>query len=239
MNAPPSLLDVYAALDRMHAWRGWHWWPDADPFEVCVGAILVQNTMWTNAERALERLRAAGALDPQVMAALSEAELEELVRPSGQYRQKARKLRAFLGLAESEGGLGALFSLDAPVLRGRLLATWGIGPETADCIVCYAARMPALAIDAYTMRLFGRLGLGPGSESYDEWQRWMLHALVREAHASAHPESQRDLFARYHALVVLHCKHLCLKRAPRCGECQLRDCCPFPGPGGLAPQARG
>lgn len=161
MNAPPSLLDVYAALDRMHAWRGWHWWPDPDPFEVCVGAILVQNTMWTNVERALERLRAAGALDPQVMAALSEAELEELVRPSGQYRQKARKLRAFLGLAESEGGLGALFSLDAPVLRGRLLATWGIGPETADCIVCYAARMPALAIDAYTMRLFGRLGLGP------------------------------------------------------------------------------
>lgn len=228
MNAPPPLLEVYAALDRMHAWRGWHWWPDADPFEVCVGAILVQNTMWTNVERALQRLRAAGALDPQVMAALSEQELEDLVRPSGQYRQKARKLRAFLDLAESEGGLDRLLALDAPALRARLLATWGIGPETADCIVCYAARLPALAIDAYTMRLFGRLGLGPASESYDEWQHWMVHALTREAEESAHPESRRDLFARFHALVVMHCKHLCLKRAPRCGECELSGCCPFP-----------
>jgi endonuclease-3 related protein len=228
MNAPPSILEVYAALDRMHAWRGWHWWPDADPFEVCVGAILVQNTMWTNVERALQRLRAAGALDPQVMAALSEQELEDLVRPSGQYRQKARKLRAFLDLAESEGGLDRLLALDAPALRARLLATWGIGPETADCIVCYAARLPALAIDAYTMRLFGRLGLGPASESYDEWQHWMVHALTREAEESAHPESRRDLFARFHALVVMHCKHLCLKRAPRCGECELSGCCPFP-----------
>ena len=84
MSAAPSLLGVYAALDRMHARRGWHWWPDADPFEVCVGAILVHNTMWTNVERALDRLRGANALDPPDMAALSGYELEDLVRPSGQ-----------------------------------------------------------------------------------------------------------------------------------------------------------
>lgn len=227
MTAAPSLLDVYASLDRMHAWRGWHWWPDADPFEVCVGAILVQNTMWTNVERALDRLREAGALDPQVMAALSDAEIEELVRPSGQYRQKARKLRAFLDLAESHGGLEHLLELEPAALRERLLATWGIGRETADCIVCYAAREPTLAIDAYTIRLFGRLGLGPASAGYDEWQDWMLENLDRERMAAAHPESQRDLYARYHALVVMHCKHLCQKRAPLCGDCELRPRCTF------------
>jgi endonuclease-3 related protein len=238
MSAPLSLLDIYASLDRMHAWRGWHWWPDADPFEVCVGAILVQNTMWTNVERALGRLRAAGALEPQVMAALSLPELEDLVRPSGQFRQKARKLRAFLDLAESAGGLDSLLSLDAPALRQRLLATWGIGPETADCIVCYAARQPALAVDAYTMRLFGRLGLGPRSTGYGEWQRWMLDALTREAGAAARPETLRDLFARYHALVVMHSKHLCVKRAPGCARCELSARCAF-SIGSRADQARG
>lgn len=235
MSRALPLLDVYAALDRMHAWRGWHWWPDADPFEVCVGAILVQNTMWTNVERALDRLRQAGALDPRVMAALSGESLEELVRPSGQYRQKAKKLRAFLDLAESHGGLEHLLAVEPVSLRERLLATWGIGRETADCIVCYAARQPSLAIDAYTMRLFGRLGVGPRSVDYDEWQAWMVECLDRERLQAAHPESSRDLFARFHALIVMHCKHLCQKRAPLCGDCELRDRCSFPGAG--APEA--
>jgi endonuclease-3 related protein len=239
MSAPLALLDVYAALDRMHAWRGWHWWPDADPFEVCVGAILVQNTMWTNVERALDRLRAARALDPVAMSALPQAELEEMVRPSGQYRQKARKLRAFLDLAESHGGLEPLLAVERGALRERLLATWGIGRETADCIVCYAARQPALAIDAYTMRLFSRLGMGPGSVVYDEWQSWMLERLERERLQAAHPEPPRDLYARYHALIVMHCKHLCQKRAPLCRECELRDRCLFPGPEAPEAQARG
>jgi endonuclease-3 related protein len=235
MSAALPLLEVYAALDRMHARRGWHWWPDADPFEVCVGAILVQNTMWTNVERALDRLRQANALDPGAMSALPHAELEELVRPSGQYRQKAKKLRAFLDLAETHGGLERLLGVESPLLRERLLATWGIGRETADCIVCYAAHQPALAIDAYTMRLFSRLGIGPQSVAYDEWQSWMLEHLDRERLQAGHPEPPRDLFARYHALIVMHCKHLCQKRAPLCADCELRARCPFPA----GPQARG
>ncbi|MBE0607959.1 MAG: hypothetical protein IH609_01125 [Dehalococcoidia bacterium] len=239
MSATPPLLEVYAALDRMHAWRGWHWWPDADPFEVCVGAILVQNTMWTNVERALDRLRGANALDAASMSALPQAELEELVRPSGQYRQKAKKLRAFLDLAESHGGLERLLTVEPAALRERLLATWGIGRETADCIVCYAARQPALAVDAYTMRLFSRLGMGPRSVAYDEWQSWMLEHLERERLQAAHPEPPRDLYARYHALIVMHCKHLCQKRTPLCGECNLRDRCSFPGSGAPGVQARG
>lgn len=224
---PPSLLETYAALDRMHAWRGWHWWPDADPFEVSVGAILVQNTMWTNVERAIERLKVANALTPAAMAALTDAELEELVRPSGQYRQKAKKLRAFLALIAEQGSLEELLAVEPTELRARLLATWGIGKETADAIVAYAARQPAMVIDAYTMRLFSRLGQGPASNQYDEWQEWLVAGLAAERADAELLESLRDLYARYHALIVMHCKHLCTKLAPRCGDCDLRPQCDF------------
>jgi endonuclease-3 related protein len=228
MNAEVSadeLMAIYDELDRMHAWRGWHWWPDADPFEVVVGSILVQNTSWANVERALERLRSANALDPAVMAALSDREIEDLVRPSGQYRQKAKKLRAFLATAERHGGFEALIALPAENVRAECLATWGIGAETADCIVAYAARQPAFPMDAYTARLFSRLGLGPGEmASYDAWQQFFLDRLTSSLLPS--PSSPRDLYARYHALIVMHCKHVCRKRAPKCGECSLAPRCP-------------
>lgn len=219
-----ALIDVYRALEQMHEWRGWHWWPDADPFEVCVGCILVQNTMWANVERALDRLRAADALTPDAMGALSQDALEELVRPSGQYRQKAKKLRAFLALCEGHGGFEALMRIEPERLRPILLGTFGIGPETADAMICYAAREPAFAADAYSMRLFGRLGLGPvESRDYHIWQRWVLAAL---GGARADDWSERDLLARYHALIVMHCKHLCLKNRPKCGQCELLPRCP-------------
>jgi endonuclease-3 related protein len=220
-----AVLAVYKELESMHAWRGWHWWPDADPFEVAVGCILVQNTMWTNVERAVERLVAAAALTPEGMCGLSQEQLEELIRPSGQYRQKALKLRAFLALAERHGGFEGLMALEPVLLRSELLATWGIGPETADAMLCYAARQPAFAVDAYTMRLFGRLPLGPvESKDYYTWQRWMMGAL-----ADAAPDgwAERDLMARFHALIVMHCKHLCLKNRPKCGECSLVARCEF------------
>jgi endonuclease-3 related protein len=214
---PEELAEVHRELEAMHAWRGWHWWPDADPFEVAVGAILVQNTSWTNAERAIDALRAAGALDPEAMGALGQEELEALVRPSGQYRQKARKLRAFLDLVRRHGGLEALLGMDPRSLREALLGTWGIGPETADAIAVYAARQPAVVVDAYTMRFFGRLGTGPVSEDYHEWQEWLAARLPGD----------RDALARFHALVVMHCKHLCRKRLPACGGCSLAERCTF------------
>lgn len=212
-----DLVDVFNALDAMHAWRGWHWWPDADPFEVIVGAILVQNTMWSNVERALDLLRAAGALTPATMDALTAAELEELVRPSGQYRQKARKLRAFLDLVAVHGSLETLLKLPPEDLRHALLATWGIGPETADAIILYASRALAWSIDAYTIRLFGRLGLGPThTTSYDTWQGFFVENLPPD----------RDLWARYRALIVMHCKHTCRKHLPKCQDCLLLPRCP-------------
>ena len=212
-----QLIAVYRDLDTMHGWRGWHWWPDADPFEVIVGAILVQNTMWSNVERALERLRAAGALTPVAMRALALNELEELVRPSGQYRQKALKLTAFLILMEDHGGLDRLLQLEPAELRERLLATWGIGPETADCIILYAARQPRFIVDAYLIRLFTRLGIGPATTTnYDTWQRYFESTLPVD----------RDEWSRFRAEIVLHCKFLCLKNRPKCGECLLFERCP-------------
>lgn len=217
-----DLLAVYDALLAMHGWRGWHWSPEADPFEVVVGAILVQNTAWTNVERALERLRAAGAMSPAAMGALGDEALEELVRPSGQYRQKARKLRAFLALAGRHGGLEGLLALPPPRLRGELLATWGIGPETADCIVCYAAAGQAFVVDAYTDRIFSRLGFEPqGGRTYGGWQELFVANLPQDA----------ALWARYHALVVMHAKWLCRKQRPKCGECALAPRCTVPRDG--------
>lgn len=213
---PPTLEEALDGLEAMHGRREWHWWPGADPFEVVVGSILVQNTAWTNVERALARLRAAECLSPAAMAARAPEELEELVRPSGQYRQKARKLRAFLALVAEHGALEALLQLPPADLRQALLATWGIGEETADCIIVYAAARPAFVVDAYTRRIFGRLGLGPAEgASYATWQRYFTSALVPD----------RDRWARIHALIVLHAKHLCQKRAPRCRECILRPRC--------------
>lgn len=218
-----SIARVVAALEAMHGHRPWHWWPPAPAFEICVGAILVQRTTWTNAERALDLLRARGLLDPGALGRVSPDELEDVLRPAGQFRQKARKVRAFLATCESVGGFDRLLALPAPELRERLLATWGIGPETADCIVCYAAGGEALVIDAYTVRLFTRLGMGPAGRGYDAWQEWLRSELERHFRA----EDRAAMFGRVHALVVLHAKHLCRARYPDCEACALRPSCPF------------
>lgn len=207
---------VLHGLAAMHGWRGWHWDAETNPFEVAVGAILVQNTAWANVEHALTRLRAAGALDPAAMSALDQDALEELVRPSGQYRQKALKLRAFLALVAEHGGLDALLALPPAELRAKLLATWGIGEETADVIVLYAAGKPSFVIDAYTRRLWERLGVGPAPDaSYAEWQRYFERVLEKDA----------ELYGQFHALIVQHAKYLCRKQAPQCHRCVLHFRC--------------
>lgn len=223
MRAEIDVAGVVAALEAMHGQRHWHWWPDADPFEVIVGSILVQNTAWENVERALANLRGAGALQISVMGALDAEAFEALIRPSGQFRQKAKKLRAFLDLVNEHGGLETLVRLPAPELRAALLATWGIGPETADCILLYAARQPAIIIDAYLRRIFARLCLGPGpAASYTAWQAWLAGELP----------PGRDALSRFHAEVVQHCKRLCRKRRPLCGECALAATCSWPAADG-------
>jgi len=216
---PPSatseaLLEIHRRLEAACRVDGWHWRADSEWFEVCAGAILVQHTAWANVERALVRLREAGAFSLQAVVSLPEEELAELVRPAGMPLQKARRLKAFAVLVERHGGAQGLMALPTDQLRAALLETYGIGRETADAILLHAARRPVFVVDAYTVRLFRRLGLGPEGSRYDTWQHWFQERLPRS----------RELYRRYHAAVVLHCKETCRAR-PRCAGCCLVDVC--------------
>jgi endonuclease-3 related protein len=210
-----TLLDICRRLEAAHDITGWHWRDDTGWLETCLGAILVQHTAWTNVDKALARLRDAGAFSLPAIAALAEADLADLVRPAGTPVQKARRLKHFAALVERCGGPERFLSLPLEELRAVLLATHGIGPETADAIALYAARRPVFVIDAYTVRLFRRLGLGPEGGRYETWQRWFEERLPRDG----------DLYRRYHGLIVLHCKSTCRVR-PRCPDCCLLDACP-------------
>lgn len=214
MSLRRTLQGILSRLDAAYDYSAWHWQLGTDPHEICISAILVQHTAWANVERALDRLRAAGALSLDAVLRLSEAELAELVRPAGTPATKARRLRAIACLADGHGGLPRLLALPADELRARLLATEGIGPETADAILLFAAGRPVFEIDAYTKRIFRRLGLGPERDGYDAWQRWFEEALPRDV----------EVYRRYHALLVLHGKQTCCPR-PRCAGCCLLEVC--------------
>jgi endonuclease-3 related protein len=210
-----TLLDRYRRLYA--AYGPQHWWPADSPFEVVVGAILTQSAAWVNVEKAIDNLRAAGILSPQGLLKVGLDELARLIYPAGYYNAKARKLKAFLEmLFDRHGGqLDALFALPLPELRQELLATHGIGQETADSIILYAAEKPSFVIDAYTRRVFSRLGLEPARDSYASWQAMFGDAL---------PPDVR-LFNEYHALIDCHAKAVC-RKAPLCSRCCLRETCP-------------
>jgi endonuclease-3 related protein len=210
------LLDIYRRLLDFYGRQ--HWWPAGDdPFVVVVGAILTQSAAWKNVEAALAKLRGAGLLSIDALLRVSDEELERAVRPSGYFRMKARRLKAFAAmLAERfHGRLEGLFALPVEEMRAALLATYGIGPETADDIVLYAAHKPAFVVDAYTRRIFGRLGMRPDVDSYDGWRCLFSDALPPDA----------ALFNEYHALIVRHGKVTC-RREPLCRGCPLLDVCP-------------
>jgi endonuclease III related protein len=194
-----------------------HWWPGESPWEVMVGAILTQNTSWRNVEKALANLRRAGRLEPAQMRRTRQATLARLIRPSGYFNLKARKLKALVEfLFERCGGDPArLVGSDIAAGRAELLKVYGIGPETADSILLYAADQPIFVIDAYTRRISARLGLAREDASYDELQRLFMEHLPADAR----------YFNEYHALLVMLGKTICTKRAPRCGQCPLEDIC--------------
>jgi len=210
--------DLTHVYDRLREHRGpAGWWPAETAFEVCVGAILVQNTAWPNAEKALSALRAEGRLSYAGLAGLDHATLAALIRPSGCYNVKARRLTAFVTyLGREHGGRVEGMSALAPsALRTQLLAVPGIGRETADSIALYAASLPLFVIDAYTRRVFSRLGLIGGDEAYDVLQRRFMSSLPEDV----------ALFNDYHAQIDLHAKEVCRKR-PQCGRCPLDAVCP-------------
>ncbi len=218
------LLEIYERLLAAFGPQGW--WPAEDDFEMVVGAILTQSTAWVNVEKAIASLKAAGVLTPAALDALPEERLAAMIRPSGYFNAKARKVKAFCRhLTERHGGsLESLFHVKLPDLREELLSIWGIGPETADSIVLYGARQPIFVVDAYTRRIFGRLGLTPPDASYDQLQRPFMANL----------SSSVPLFQEYHALLVVLGKELC-RPTPACPRCPLRDLCPSAARGDQQP----
>lgn len=216
--AGTPLLPVYRRLRAAFGHAGW--WPAESPFEVCVGAILVQNTAWANVERALDSLRRRGLLSFDALRRLPPSRLAPLVRSSGTFRVKARRLRAFLDFlgAEYGGEVERMQAEEPGRLRRKLLAVPGIGPETADSIALYACAHPRFVVDAYTRRIASRLGWLRGDEPYDEVRRFFERRLPRDA----------GLFNDYHAQLVTLGKRLCRLR-PLCAQCPLADCCPRRG----------
>ncbi|HEX6883995.1 MAG TPA: endonuclease [Planctomycetota bacterium] len=184
------------------------WWPARTPFEVMVGAILTQNTAWTNVERALARLRASLALTPATLLGTPEEMLAELVRPSGYFRMKARKLHALSEWYLAAGGLAALATRPLAPLRAELLGVWGVGPETADSILCYGAGRRVAVVDVYTRRLLGRHALADGDAPYEEVRAWLEERLV----------DSQAVYEEFHALAVRAGNAFC-KPTPRCEAC--------------------
>lgn len=214
---PSTHSDLKEIYDRLAATRGHAgWWPGETPFEVCLGAILTQNTAWTNVEKVLQVLRERSLLEWRTLSALSTEELAPLIRSAGCFNVKARRVKAFLDFLGREygGDAAAMIGEDRWVLRARLLGVSGIGRETADCIVLYAARQPLFVVDAYTRRVFERLGLLRGGESYDEVQQ-LFHARLPPDEA---------LFNDYHAQIVMLGKDVC-RKVPRCSVCPLSAQC--------------
>jgi len=195
-----------------------HWWPAEEPFEVMVGAILTQSAAWLNVEKGIANLKAAGALSAQALRRFSLSEIATLIRPCGYYNAKARKLKSLAHwLGEYCGdNLDKLFASSTDQLRQQLLSVYGIGEETADSIMLYAANKPVFVIDAYTRRIIKRIGLAPDSNSYAAYQSLFMDNLAPDA----------ALFNEYHALLVCLGKNVCRNR-PLCQQCCLQNICHF------------
>ncbi len=202
--------EVFRALER--AFGPQHWWPARTPFEVMVGAVLTQNTAWANVERAIRALRAAGRLSVRRLHELPLDQLAALIRPAGYPNVKARRLRALTSLIVDRygGRLDRLFREPTRRLRRILLATYGIGPETADSILLYAAGRPVFVVDAYTRRILERHGWADPDMSYDAMAQLFVRRLPRDTR----------MWNEYHALLVALAKRHCRAR-PKCEGCPL------------------
>lgn len=210
---PITPLQLYGLLYERYG--DLDWWPAEGPFEVMVGAVLTQRTSWHNVEMALANLREAGIVDHVTLLASPMERLESLIRPSGTYRQKARRLRDLFLMVDERGGgsLEAFLGKPLPILRQDLLAVHGIGPETADSIILYAACGPVFVVDAYTRRVLDRLGVNT-NRSYGQVARWFEDGLPADA----------ALFNNFHAMIVELAKDHCRTR-PICQGCPIsRDC---------------
>src|SRR5208283_5350125 len=189
------------------------WWPARTRFEIIVGAILTQNTSWRNVEGAILALRRKALLRPAAIAKTRVEDLRPLVRSSGYFRQKARKLKDFVAFLEAfyAGSLTKMFRTPTEKLRGELLAVHGIGPETADSILLYAGKRPVFVVDAYTRRILQRHQITHGEKTYEEIRGLFERSLPPDT----------TMFNEFHALIVHIGKNFCRPKAPKCSACPL------------------
>jgi len=248
-----AIRDYYQTL--FSAWGRQHWWPAQSRFEVIAGAYLTQNTAWTNVEKALANLRQARLLTLDGIRRTPRSRLEQLIRPSGYFRQKAQRLKTFVGFLDARygGSLRRMFAQPTAELREELLALNGVGPETADSILLYAGNHPVFVVDAYTRRIFERHRMVSNDASYDEMRLLFEHALsgtgppkqsldgapaaakIEGPLGSCHPPSRVSRSERtplvqilneMHGLIVGVGKTYCLKSQPRCEQCPLQKFLP-------------
>jgi endonuclease-3 related protein len=215
-----SFLKVHDML--FAAYGPQHWWPAHTPFEVMVGAVLTQNTAWSNVEKAIANLHTANALDAEVILHAPLRRVAAWIRPAGYFNVKAKRLRNLCTWYVERGGEKKLRRMASAALRHELLAINGVGPETADDILLYAFNRPIFVIVAYTRRIFARLRLVEGNEPYDGIRQHIEQRLQAEARGK---RQMVALFNEYHALIVRHGKDMCKPR-PRCELCCLAARCP-------------
>lgn len=211
LRTGPRLIAYYKTL--FDAYGPQAWWPGRTRFEVIVGAILTQNTSWSNVSLAIEHLRRNRLLTVSAIASVRPARLQRTIRPSGYFRQKSATLKAFVRFLRTEyaGSLTRMFKTPTLQLRCQLLAVRGIGPETADCILLYAGKHPVFVVDAYTRRILERHGHPSARASYEEIRAVFERALPTDS----------TIYNEFHALIVQVGKEFCRPQTPRCGQCPL------------------
>lgn len=210
-----KLMDIYELMFSHFGPRGW--WPGDSQFEVCVGAILTQSVSWKNVSKAIENLNKAGLLDHYAIYESPIEEIEKCIVPTLYFRMKARKLKAFVKhvVENYQGSLEMMFQKSLPKLREELLGIYGIGPETADSIILYAAEKPIFVVDAYTRRIFSRLGLFTEDYTYDQMQQFFM----------THLKPDVQFYNEYHAQIVGVGNRFCSNKKPKCSDCPVGSLC--------------
>jgi len=211
MQKRDVLLKIYKNLYNFFG--PLNWWPGDTPFEIMVGAILTQNTSWSNVEKAIKNLKKENLLEPWKLYRINQEELAQLIKPSGYYNIKARRLKYFVNIFvnDFEGSAEKMFSGDGRELRKKLLNVNGIGPETADSILLYAGNKPFFVVDAYTKRIFSRHKLISEDASYHQIQKFFIKNLDRDV----------KLFNEFHAQIVMLGKTICTSKNPDCTKCPI------------------
>lgn len=225
MSQSKQFSDIYRALFNKYKAQGW--WPitidgksiygvdaprnEKDAFEIIVGTILTQNTSWKNVEKALINLKSSGNLDLKKINDIQLGELEKLINPSGFYRQKALSIKEFCSFILS---FGSFEKFEKKITRELLLEQKGIGPETADSIMLYALRKTEFVVDAYTKRIFSRIGVIKKDEKYEDMKKVFEENIPKDL----------EIYNEYHALIIEHAKQFCQKK-PLCNNCPLNKIC--------------